>query len=89
MSIKNENRLEINIKDLLEYRSANIPVIGSSGAKVNLLVAKTPAIAKGELSEVSPAIKNSAITVNQSPINEISFAKNNFLKVLFFLNRPR
>jgi len=89
MSIKNENRLDINIKVFLEYRSANIPVIGSRGAKVKLLVAKTPAIAKGELFDVSPAIKNSAITVNQSPINEISFAKNSFLNVLFFLNKPR
>ena len=65
---KKENKLAITIKYFLGYLSANIPVIGSNGAKVKLLTARTPAIAKGESSDASPANKNIARTVNQSPM---------------------
>jgi hypothetical protein len=45
-------------------------------ASAKLLEAITPAIARGELSVASPARMKRAITVNQSPMNEISFAMN-------------
>ena len=68
ISMTKENKFAIIIKYFLGYLSANIPVIGSKGAKVKLRTARTPAIAKGELSVASPANKNIASTVNQSPI---------------------
>ena len=67
-STTKENKLAITIKYFLGYLSANIPVIGSRGAKVKLRTARTPAIANGELSVASPASKNIARTVNQSPM---------------------
>jgi hypothetical protein len=65
---KQAARSEQIINPLREYLSANIPVNGVIAAKEKLLVAKTPAIARGELSLDSPAKINNAITVNQSPI---------------------
>ena len=68
ISTVKENKFAMTIKYFLGYLSANIPVIGSNGANVKLLTARTPAIARGELSVASPANKNIARTVNQSPM---------------------
>ena len=65
-----------SMSPLREYRSASIPVNGVTRASAKLLEAITPAIASGELSVASPARIKRAITVNQSPMNEISFATN-------------
>ena len=66
--IVNDQTLPSTISHFLGYLSASIPVSGSRGAKVKLLVARTPAIARGELSEASPASRKRAIIENQSPM---------------------
>ena len=71
---------------LREYRSASIPVNGLTRASEKLLAASTPAIARGELSVASPASMNRAMTVNQSPMNEISFAAKRRRKGEFLLS---
>ena len=73
VSMTNENRFATTIRVFLGYLSASIPVIGSSGAKVKLRTASTPAIARGESSDASPARRNIASTVNQSPMYRTMF----------------
>ena len=60
-----------------------------NAAREKLREARTPAMAKGELSVASPARMNRAMTVNQSPMYEISLAKNNRLKGRFSLSNLR
>ena len=83
VSIRKEKMLASTISVFLGNLSASIPVIGSSGAKVKLRTASTPAIANGELSEASPASMNMARTVNQSPMYRIMFDPHRRPNVLF------
>ena len=83
VSITKEKLLARTISVFLEYLSASIPVIGSSGANVKLRTARTPAMARGELSEASPARTNKARTVNQSPMYRIMLEPQRRPNVLF------
>ena len=80
-----EKKFAITIRLRLDHLSAAAPTNISHGTNVNERAARTPAMARGEPPEASPARMNMAMIVNQSKVYSKHEVSQSLLKAGFLL----